>query len=180
MRAAAVAALSSLAASACSGMTYQVGRVTPAVKLRTDKLQGGEISASWEGHGVGFQATAQAQELHRNVPDGVQSHVGGGVDFGMRVSLFGLFANDHRVDHWFDVGATAAGGGGLIVPNRLTTYGEGWVGGWVAFGLWPGDRYPSLLVEARRVAVTDWDNFTVFTVGLSITNRFYETFDLRD
>lgn len=178
MRALVAVALVSL--TACAGMTYQVARVTPAVKLRTDHFQGGEVSASWEGHGVGFSASAQAQQLQRAVVDGTQSRIGGGVDIGMRVSLFGLFSSNHTIDHWFDIGGSAAGGGGLIYPARLTTYGEGWVGGWVAFGLWPSDRYPSLLIEARRVAVTDWDNFTVFTIGLSITQRFYETFTMRD
>ncbi|HUS30576.1 MAG TPA: hypothetical protein VMZ53_18835 [Kofleriaceae bacterium] len=174
------AALVLLLLAACAGQTYSVSRITGTAKLRSDGAQGGEVSASFEGHGVGLSLSAQAQQLRRSFPDGTQSRIGGGVDLGMRVSLFGLIGSSHEIDHWFDIGGSAAGGGGFVVPARLTTYGEAWVGGWAAFGVYPGRRHLSIVLEVRRVAVTDWDNMTVFGIGLSLTERFFEHFSIRD
>ena len=164
----------------CAGKTYVVGRVTPAAKLTSDGFNGGELSASLEGEGVGLLAGVQGEQLTRNVPDATQRRVGGGIHIGLRLSLFGLFDREHRIDHWFDIGGSAAAGGGLVYPARLTTFGEVYAGVWAAFGLWPSRRHPSLVLEARRVAITDWDNMTVFTIGISLTERFVEKARWRD
>lgn len=174
------AALALVGVTACGPHTYVVGRVTPAVRLQGSKLQGGELSTSWELDGIGFSLGVNGQQLSRPVFDGTQSRVGGGIAFGGRVSLFGLFKTNHVVDHWFDLGASGTAGGGLIYPARLTTFGELSGGGWVAFGLYPGTGHASLLLELRRVAVSDWDNMTIFTIGISLTTRSFQDFNFAD
>jgi hypothetical protein len=42
----------------------------------------------------------------------------------------------------------------------------------MTIGLAPGSAYPSLVLEVRRQAVTDWNNETLFSVGLAFTRRF--------
>jgi hypothetical protein len=163
--------LSSLLAAGCAGKTYEVAHTGGNVRI-TDGVRGGELYASYTVDGIGFSAAVTGDNFERAVFDGEQQRFGGGVDVGLRASLLGLFAKDHRIDHWVDVGGAIGGGGGLIYPARLTTYGEGWVGGWMTIGLAPGKSYPSLVVDVRRQAVTDWNNETLFSVGLAFTSRF--------
>jgi hypothetical protein len=169
-----------LFATACATHTYTVARVTPAVRFQGSTFQGAELSASGEGHGVGVSISASAQSLSRPVFDGTQSRIGGGVTFGARVSLFGLFAGNHEIDHWFDLGASGAAGGGLVYPASLTTFGELSGGGWLAFGLFPGARHPALVLEIRRVVIQGWNDMTLFTVGIGVASRRFEDWDLRD
>jgi hypothetical protein len=173
-------AAAALLLAGCAGSTYVVGRVTPAAKLTSDGFNGGELSASIEGEGVGLLVGVQGEQLSRNVPDGTQRRVGGGFHFGLRLSLFGMIDREHRIDHWFDIGGSAAAGGGLVYPARLTTFGEAYAGAWVAFGLWPSRRHPSLVLETRRVAITDWDDMTVFTIGISLTERYVDSLRWHD
>lgn len=162
--------LSSCLAAGCMGKTYEVAHVGGNVRI-TDGVRGGEATLSYVVNGIGFSASVTGDNFKRPVFDGEQQHFGGGIDLGLRASLLGLVANDHRIDHWFDVGGAVGGGGGLIYPARLSTYDEGWVSGWMTIGLWPGKGYPSLMLDVRRQAVSDWDNETLFSVGLAFTKR---------
>lgn len=161
-----------VALAACVGPTHEVVHIGPNVRIADGGIRGGEAQASYAIDGIGFSMAATVDQYKRPVFDGEQTRVGGGIDIGMRVSAFGLVAKGNGLEHWFDIGAAAGAGGGLIYPARLTTYGEGWVGGWVAIGLWKGPAFPSLLVDLRRQAVSEWDNATIVSVGLAFTRRF--------
>lgn len=154
----------------CAGTTHEVAHVGGNVRI-TDGVRGGELAASYAIDGIGVSLAATGDHFKRPVFDGEQQHFGGGIDLGLRVSPFGLAKQD-AISHWFDFGGAIGGGGGLIYPARLSTYGEGWVGGWMTIGLAPGTGYPSLVLDVRRQAVTDWDNETLFSVGLAFTRRY--------
>lgn len=157
-------------ATGCAGTTHEVAQAGGNVRI-TDGVRGGEVAASYAIEGIGFSAAVTGDNFKRPVFDGEQQRFGAGVDLGLRASLFGL-AKAHAIARWFDVGAAVGGGGGLIYPARLSTYGEGWVGGWATIGLAPGASYPSLVLDVRRQAVADWNNETLFSVGLAFTRRF--------
>lgn len=163
--------LSSLSLAGCASTTYEVAHVGGNVRI-TDGLRGGEVAASYAINGIGVSAAVTGDQYKRAVFDGEQQRFGGGIDVGLRASVFGLIAKDNKLDHWLDLGGAAGVGGGLIYPARLSTYGEAWFGGWMTIGLAPGAAYPSLVLDVRRQAVTDWDDETVFSVGLAFTRRF--------
>ena len=138
----------------------------------TDGVRGGEIYANYAVNGIGLSFAATGDNFKRPVFDGEQQQFGGGIDVGLRASVLGLAKQDATA-HWFDFGGAIGGGGGLIEHSILTTYGQGWVGGWLTLGLGPDhDRYPALVFDVRRQAVIDWDDETVFSVGLAITREF--------
>jgi len=138
----------------------------------TDGVRGGELATSYAINGIGVSAAVTGDQYKRAVFDGEQQRFGGGIDIALRASVFGMLAKDNKLDHWLDLGGAAGAGGGLIYPARLSTYGEAWFGGWMTIGLAPGSAYPSLVLEVRRQAVTDWNNETLFSVGLAFTRRF--------
>jgi hypothetical protein len=104
----------------------------------------------------------------------------GGADLGLRLSLFGMASNDHRLERWFDLGVDAAAGGGLVKPSRLESFGRVWIGGWAVFGISPGNPYASLVLDARRIVNAGWDDATVFTIGVAYSSRRFDDFYLRD
>ena len=136
----------------------------------TDGIRGGELAASYAINGIGVSAALTGDQYKRPVFDGEQQRFGGGIDIGLRASLFGLAKQD-VISHWLDIGGAIGGGGGLIYPARLTTYAEGWVGGWMTIGLAPGTGYPSLVLDVRRQAVTDWNNETLFSIHARTARR---------
>lgn len=163
--------LSSLPLAACASRTYEVTHVGGNVRI-TDGVRGGEVATSYAINGIGVSAAVTGDEYKRPVFDGEQQRFGGGIDIGLRASVFGLLAKDNKLDHWLDLGGAAGAGGGLIYPARLSTYGEAWFGAWMTIGLAPGAAYPSLVLDVRRQAVTDWNNETLFSIGLAFTRRF--------
>jgi hypothetical protein len=165
----------------CAGQG--VYHATGAIQLDDNGVRGGEVSTSGGISGIQLSLDAEVQGLARPIPElpgSVRRNTGGGVDLGLRVSLLGVLANDHRLEHWFDFGGSAMVGGGLVHPARLETFAEASVGGWVEIGLYPGPRYPSLVFEVRRVVIDGWDSATVFAIGLAYTKRFADKLDLRD
>lgn len=162
---------SSLLLAGCATTTHEVVHMGGNVRI-TDGVRGGEITTSYAINGVGLSAALTGDTYKRPVFDGEQQHFGGGIDIGLRASVFGLIAKDNKLDHWLDLGGAAGAGGGLIYPARLSTYGEAWFGGWMTIGLAPGAAYPSLVLDVRRQAVTEWDNETLFSIGLAFTRRF--------
>jgi len=153
------------------------------LQLGTDGVRGGELVSSGAIHGWGLEAHVHGQQLERDepaVPGYVRRNLGFGIDFALRLSLFGIVADDQRLARWFDIGATLGGGGGFIKPSRLTTYAEAWAGAWIEVGLAPGDRYPALVLEVRRAAITDWNDRTVFIIGLAFTRRYADNIDIHD
>ena len=161
---------SSLLLAGCVGTTHEVAHVGGNVRI-TDGIRGGEAYVNYAVNGIGISAALTGDRYKRPVFDGEQQRFGGGIDFGVRASLFGL-AKQNAIAHWFDLGAALGGGGGLIYPARLATYAEGWVGGWMTIGLPPGHGgYPSLVFDIRRQAVTEWNNETLFSIGLAFTRR---------
>lgn len=158
----------------CKTPPYQVTHVGANTHLTGDGVRGGDLGGSFELDGVGGSLAVTADQYKRPVFDGEQTHIGAGIDFGLRVSLFGLF-NQDAIAHWFDLGAAGGVGGGLIYPARLSTYGQAWAGGWVTIGLYPGRSFPSLVLQARQQTVSDWNDETVYTVGLAWSQRVFDT-----
>lgn len=170
-------------AAGCVGRQKLTGHVGAGVQLDEDGARGGEVSTSGEVHGVGLSARVHAEQLARDEPElpgFVRRKIGGGADLGLRLSLFGMFSKDHRLERWFDVGMDAAVGGGFVKPARLESFGRAWVGGWAVFGLFPGNPFPSLVLDVRRIAISGWDNATMFTIGLAYSSRRIEDFSVRD
>lgn len=173
------AVLLALALPACTPWHQEASRLTPAIAFDQDGVRGGELSVAHAINGVAVTFDVQGQryerdevtldpafELHR-------SSTGFGLDLGMRLSPLGMIATDDRFTRWFDLGVAGAMGGGLLYASRVTTYGQIWGGGWATIGLpGVGDIHADLVFELRREAVADWDNHTVFTVGLAIVRRY--------
>lgn len=167
----------------CVGPQKLAGHAGAGVQLDEGGVRGAEVAASAEIHGVGLSARAYGDQLVREEPElpgTVRRRIGGGVDLGLRMSLFGMISDDHRLERWFDVGVDAAMGGGVVKPARLETFGRAWVGGWAVIGLLPGNPFASLVLDVRRVAIAGWDNATVFTIGLAYSSRRVEDFSVRD
>lgn len=127
-------------------------------------VHGVELSLDLEGQGV----------TRKNDPD---THGAGGIDLGLRLSLFGMLAKgDHALEHWFDLGAEGYAGGGF---TGIDTFGQASVGGWVEFGLWTGDSYPALILDVRRTVYSaPWNTATVFGVAFSFARRYANSFDM--
>jgi len=168
--------------TACSAPMMMTSHVGPSVQIDGDGLTGGEVAASYAFSGFGLAAHAFVERLERTELDVTRRSTALGIDFATRLSLFGLIADDHRLEHWFDVGLSGgAGGGGVKPASRLESVGHAWVGGFVSLGLWKTERYPSLMLEIRRETIgSNWDDRTVFTVGISLTRRTAETPRLLD
>jgi hypothetical protein len=162
--------LSSLGAG-CLHEAPIVTHVGGHVRIVDDGIRGGEARASYEGSGIGMSLAVGLDQFKRPVFDGEQSHLGGGIDLGLRASLLGL-VGERDLAQWFDIGGAIGGGGGLIYPARLETYAQGWYGGWTTIGLWRGPSAPSLHLELRRSAVVDWNDETLVSIGLAWTHRF--------
>lgn len=151
--------------------------VGPSVQIDGSGLSGGELAASHSFGGLGLAAHAFGERLEREEVGGIRRRATGiGIDLGLRLSLFGLVADDHRLEHWFDIGLSGGTGGGGIKPARLETFGHAWIGFFTTVGLWRGERYPSLMLEVRRETVQGWDDRTVFVVGLAFTRRYPDEF----
>ena len=162
-----------LALAGCT--TWRQESSTVAVTaLVDDQFRGAEVSAAYQGNGIGFSVSASGQFLERDELLFAlhRRDFGAGAELGMSISPIGLLASDDRLTRWFDLGVAGSAGGGLIYPSRLTTYGQVWGDLWMAVGLAPGTRHPTLIVSMRRLAVSEWDNATVFTVSLAFTRRF--------
>ncbi|MEO8702228.1 MAG: hypothetical protein ABI867_19445 [Kofleriaceae bacterium] len=164
----------------CAGPIEGITRTTGAVAIDGDRVRGGEVAVAGGFAGVQVAFDVSGQQLSREEPEAgpgfVRRNKGFGIDLGLRASLFGVLnpRGDHRIERWFDLGAAVSGGGGFVKPARLETFSQGWVGGWVEFGLFPSQprhRYPVLVLEVRRAEITDWDNATVFVIGLGLARR---------
>ena len=169
-----------LGLSACTPWHQEASRLTPTIQFERGGIRGGELSVAHAINGVAITFDAQGQRYERDeatLDPAFELHrtsTGFGLDLGMRLSPLGMIADDDGFTRWFDLGVAASMGGGLLYAGRVTTYGQIWGGGWAAIGL-PGvgdDVHASIVVELRREAVADWDNQTLFTVGLSIVRRY--------
>ena len=107
----------------------------------------------------------------RAVFDGEQQRFGGGIDIGLRASLFGLFAKDNQLDHWVDLGGAIGGGGGADLSRAADDVRRRLGRRLDDDRALAGHGYPSLVLDVRRQAVTEWDNETLFSVGLAFTKR---------
>lgn len=135
-------------------------------RLDSEGVDGGEVTAVGGSSGIQVQFAAQVQRITR--PGDPQDHFAGGADIGLRASLFGILAKDHRLDHWFDFGAMGGAGGGFLRPaDRVTTYGQAWGGAWMQLGVMPGARFLAIFLDARRVIYAgDPEDQTIFGIGI--------------
>ena len=137
--------------------------VTP--QLRSDGFEGARATAGLGAHGVQLGVGAFWDELAR--PFDPSRHAAGGIEVNGRVSLFGLFADDHRLERYFDVGFDGGAGGGFAHPANLDSLGELWGGGWLDIGL-GGESYPAIALGVHEVAYSEsWNSETVYTLGLA-------------
>jgi hypothetical protein len=168
LRACPIVALAAGCAStggASQGVTHLIG----TADIDHDGLRGGRLAGEFGFRGVELSLDAETQRQFRANDAG--SSFGGGVDLGLRLSIFGLLItdNDHRLEHWFDLGAEGRAGGGF---NSVDSFGQVSAGGWVEIGLWSGTDYPALILDARRQITTGpWNDETVFGIGLAWTVR---------
>ncbi|HEU0036700.1 MAG TPA: hypothetical protein VFQ53_39070 [Kofleriaceae bacterium] len=165
-----------LVLASCAG-TYELAtRTSGNAQLDDEGLRGGELQAAGGFGGVQLVLDAEVQRLVRDEPDAgiVRRNRGGGIDLGLRVSLPGVLAphSEHRLERYFDFGFGGTVGGGFVKPARLETFGQAVVSGWIELGL-PigGRRYPVIVLEARRAAISGWNDATVFVVGIGLARR---------
>jgi hypothetical protein len=96
---------------------------------------------------------------------------------GLRLSLLGMLATDHRLERYFDVGgeAGAAVNAALgVPPHDIAGVGSGWYGAWVEVGTasTPGGGYVALVGGVRREAYADpYFDQTQVLVGLAWRHR---------
>lgn len=165
--------------------TETIKNVIVRGRVDRDGFDGAEVSAGGGWSGVQLEVFGHFQQISSATsPEGVTSrHGGGGIDFALRASLFGMISNDHRIDKWFDIGGFAGAGGGLFKPtSRLDSYGQVWAGAWMQLGLMPGSKYWALFLDVRRVAYKGElvEDATVFGIGLGFVQRRPGYPDIRD
>jgi len=171
-----VARVALLILAACSNRGETVGRATLVSGLRTSGGFDG-LHASVNGGFNGFQLGLGAfwDQLAR--PMDPSRHAAGGIELQGRFSLFGMLADDHRIEHWFDIGFEGAAGGGFAHPASLEGFGELWGGAFIDIGLAPGPSYPALSLGVRALTLSSpWDGETIATIGLSWVTRTIEPF----
>jgi hypothetical protein len=171
-----VARLALLLVAACTNHGESVGRATLVSGLRTSGgFDGVHASANAGFNGFQLGLGAFTDQLARPLDPG--RHTAGGVEMLARFSLFGMFADDHRLEHWFDIGVEGAAGGGFAHPAALEGFGELWSGVFVDIGLAPGPSYPALSLGVRALTLSSpWNGETIATIGLSWVSRTIEPF----
>jgi hypothetical protein len=95
---------------------------------------------------------------------------------GLRASVLGIVANDHRLERYLDLGFDAGGEIGVVpgVPPRGAFLGGGWYGAWVDVGTLPvGDDGYVAVTTGFRVEAFDggWFDRTQLLVGLAWRKR---------
>lgn len=170
-RVAAILALAGCASSA--GET--IGRTSLAPQIRSDGTFAGVQGAATAGyHGVQLGLGGFWDRLER--PFDPSLHSSGGIELLGRVSLFGLGADDHALERYFDIGFEGGAGGGFAHPARLESFGRAWGGAWIDLGI-GGDSYPALALGVRQVTYSgDWNTETIFTIGLALVSRSGDPF----
>lgn len=160
--------------------TETLQTVIVTARAESDGLDGAEVAAGGGWSGIQFHVVGHLQQVTRAMDP--NEHLGGGIDFALRASLFGMIANDHRLDHWFDFGAMGGAGGGLFKPtSTVDSYGQIWGGAWLQLGLYPGAKYGALFLDVRRVNYRGTiDDATVFGIGFGFVGRRSGYPDLRD
>jgi hypothetical protein len=159
--------------TACGAWRQEYVRAAPAVLVDDSGVRGGDVRGTASMNGIGVSADLDGQVLEREEP-ALALHrrdFGAGLGLGVTVSPLGLLASNDRFTRWFDLGVAGSIGGGLVHAGRLTTYGHAWGGAWMAFGLWPSKIHPSLVIEVRREALSDWDDRTLFAISLALDRR---------
>jgi hypothetical protein len=160
-----------LALAGCASSAGEtIGRTALAPQLRADgTIDGVQAEATAGYHGVQLGLGAFWDRLQRPMDPAL--HSSGGIEVLGRASLFGLFADDHALERYFDVGFEGGAGGGFAHPASLEGIGRLWGGGWVDIGI-GGDSYPALALGVRQVTYSGaWNTETVFTVGIALIAR---------
>lgn len=138
----------------------------------TSGARGGDVSVSGGAYGLTLLGEVQGEGFYRTSVGDPGRHPGAGIDIGARISLFGWFAEDHRLEHWLDLGAEGGGGSGVVHTSRFDTFGRGWFGGWVELAPGRGLWYPAIQLRLDRVTYTSpYDSATTFSIGLSLVHR---------
>jgi len=153
-----------------------IGRLAATSQWRTDGFDGARVAASGGGRGVQVGLGLFWDELAR--PMDPDHHASGGLELNSRVSLFGLFADNHTLEHYFDLGFEGGAGGGFAHPASLESFGELWGGGFVDLALGSMSS-PALELGVHEVTYSGpWNTETVFTIGFAWVNRSAQSFGL--
>jgi hypothetical protein len=151
-----------------------VVKYSGSAQLARGGLSGGEAAVTSGVNGVQIGVGAFGQDIVR--PMDPNRHFSGGLDFNLRVSLFGLVisGDNHPVEHWFDCGAEVGGGGALASPaGSVVLVGQGYFGAWADFGLWSTPKYPLLVVGIRQIGYgSPWIDATQVSIGLAWGQRW--------
>ncbi len=136
-------------------------------------IAGGAVAVRAGAAGLEGQLELGVPRLGRD--DDPRRFTGGEIDVAVRASPFGMLADDHRFDRYFDLGAQVGAGGGPVGrPGGLSTFGTAWYGAWLELGV-PGDlhgKHVRLVGEVRRQARTaPYLDETVFVIGLAWASR---------
>ena len=168
-----------LAMGACGTWRQQSVRGGGGVHVDDEGLRGAEVAVVHQHNGIGIRLDVDGQRIERDEMMLAlhRRSIGVGFGLGLTVSPLGLVADNDRFTRYFDLGVAGSIGGGVVHAGRLTTYGQAWGGVWATFGM-PflgyanGNVFPMIVVEMRRTAFTDWDDRTVFVLGLALARRF--------
>jgi hypothetical protein len=177
-----VRALSVMLLASCVGRQPMAKHVGVGVQF-DGAVRGAEIAGSTEVRGWGLSARLHGERLERDepeVPGFIRKNRAFGLDVGARFSLIGMLVDDLQLVHWLDVGADVGAGGAFVKPSRLETVGRAWVGGWVVLGTLPGNPYPTIVLDVRRVVNDGWDDYTTFTIGLAYSWRKIDEFTVHE
>lgn len=172
-------ALVLLAVASCTPWRQQSVRGGGSVHVDEAGVRGAEVAVAQQYNGIGIRVDVAGQRIERDemLLAVHRRAMGVGIGLGLAVSPLALVADNDRFTRYFDLGVAGSVGGGLLHEGRLTTYGEAWGGAWATIGL-PflgyanGNVFPMIVVEMRRTAFTDWDDRTVFVLGLALARRF--------
>jgi hypothetical protein len=126
--------------------------------------------------GMQIEAELVGHRVHRAEDTDGTTRPALGLGLGVRASLLGIVADDHRLERYFDFGATAGVVGSVVKtpPNFVDARGEAYYGGWTEIGLSSTrDGYLALTGELRVSDATEtWDDIPVsVTVGLAWRKR---------
>lgn len=160
--------------------TETLRTVILTTRIESDGLDGAELATAGGWSGIQIQVSGHLQQVTRAMDP--NEHLAGGIDLALRASLFGMIAKDHRLDHWFDIGAMGGVGGGLFRPtSRFDSYAQAWGGAWLQIGLYPGAKYGAVFLDVRRVSYRGTvEDATVFGIGLGFVSRSSGYPDIRD
>ena len=138
-------------------------------------VRGGEAGIGEYGPlGLGVDVGVFGEGLFRTNLGDPSRRGAGGLAFQLAWSPLSANADDHRLEHWVDLGIEVGGGAGLAHTSRIEGFGRGTVGAWLELGA-GRRRGPIVRVDLQRVTYapyqTTYDTATVLSIGLSWSAR---------